>query len=490
MGRSRISIYRHRLLCTKVLIGSGLSAIISRERYADDPSGLCIVREASHAAIISAMAALDGEALDFAALIIDRGRCTITYRSSPVASIPLYLTVRENAVWLDWDYYRLLVGQPLLINTDIACAQIAGFSTYGTDMVVPGLHRGTAGASLSITKRGIEVSLPSPVRHEMPGGVTSEADLETLLFNATRAILEARPLERGSTAIELSGGMDSALTSIAAADTMGAGLLSIGAQFSGTMGEAQQERRSLIRQRCQSDDLSVPGERFAPFGPESLRRTRYGVLPEDENYPELFEALFGMLRSAGIDTLITGLGGDELYVAFEGEEGAPHRQESSVSPFLTAAGSRAATRGRGRYPAGWLQETCWSGAASQAQRVLRYGLWPVHPYQNVELARLIARLPRAYRRDRALLRRTLTRVLENDIFEGSYVKETFKPVALRGIRENREYLLDLVRRSELARSDELDRAALVTALSRDVEDMDHETYNALFRALKVICFFQ
>jgi asparagine synthase (glutamine-hydrolysing) len=122
--------------------------------------------------------------------------------------------------------------------------------------------------------------------------------------------------------------------------------------------------------------------------------------------------------------------------------------------------------------------------------VLRYGLWPVYPYLNEALARWVSRLPREHRRDRRLLRRTLTRVLGEPVFEGDYVKESFDAVALRGIAENRDYLIDLVERSPLSRHPGIDRPAVLAALGGDIAALDRDAYNALFRLLKIACFFQ
>ncbi|WP_206366351.1 hypothetical protein [Sphingomonas gei] len=478
------------MLRTEVLESEDRVVLISYERFTDDPEGVVLVTGLSDSAIQGRLDALDAYLLDFAVLEIDRRKRTISYRASPVVSIPAYLIADQDGVAIDWDYSRLLVDREVEIVWDVALAQIAGRSTYAPTTIVAGVYRATAGAVLRASANGVAVELPESIEHDGPHDVWPDAHVEAQLFEAIKAILDSRPLDPSRLAVELSGGMDSALTSIAAAAVAGPGVMSVGAQFNGPMGAAQRERRSMLRDHGGFDDLSVPAERFAPFGPTSLRRIRYGVWPEDENYPELFEAMFGMLQAAGIDTLVSGLGGDELYTAYEGEEGAPAGKGESACAFLTAEGLAIAHRARSPYPAGWLQETCWSGAASESQRVLRYGLWPVHPYHTLALARFVSRLPRRYRRDRRLLRDTLCELLGNQVFATDYVKETFKLVAHRGIAENRAYLIDLVQRSNLSRHPGIADQAILAALAGDIEALDHHTYNALFRVLKVFCFFQ
>lgn len=465
-------------------------AIISSERFSDDPEGLQLEAPISDSELQARLDALADHVFDFAVLTIDRRCPEVRYRASPVISIPVYLIADGSRISIDWDYARLLGARETDIVWEVALAQIAGLPIYGPRTIVAGMYRATAGATLIATPEGVDIALPDAISHDGPHDLLPDADIEAALFEIVTSLLDARPLERRQTAVELSGGMDSALTSLAAAAAIGTGLMSVGAQFDGAMGEAQRERRRLLCERGGFDDLSIPAERFAPFSPASLRRRRYGVWPEDENYPEIFEAIFGMLRQAGIDALISGFGGDELYLAYEGEEGAEADDSEINCPFLTTRGLEIARTARSTYPRAWLQETCWQSAASQSQRVLRYGLWPIYPYHNIALARFISRLPRRYRRDRRLLRNTLTRILGEPVFEAGYVKESFDPVALRGICENRDYLIDLIERSPLSRHPEIDQRAILTALAGDIAALDRDTFNALFRTLKVYCFFQ
>lgn len=490
LGGSSVFPVEHRLLHTIVLESEDRIAIISLERFPDDPQGLHFEPKISDSDLQARLDAVGRHDLDYAILTIDRRLGSVRYTASPVVAIPAWLIADRDAVSIDWDYARLLAGRETAIEWDIALAQIAGLSSYGPRTIVTGLHRATAGATLIASPGGVEAHLPDPVTHDGPHALQPGADIEAGLFDTVAALLAARPLDPARTAVELSGGMDSALTALAAAHAAGPGLMSIGAQFEGAMGAAQRERRELLRESGGFADLSVPAERFAPFSPASLRRIRHAVWPEDENYPELFEAMFGMLQASGIDTLISGFGGDELYFAYEGEEETAATHGTSAYPFLTPRGAEIAESARSTYPRGWLQQSAWQSAASQAQRVLRYGLWPVHPYQNPALARFVSRLPYPYRRDRRVLRRALTQRLGVPAFETDYVKESFDAVALRGMTDNRDYLIDLVRRSPLSAHPEIDDAAILAALSGDIAALPRDTFQALFRTLKLFCFFQ
>ena len=465
-------------------------AVIACERFPDDPDNFEVERGLTTAALQAKVDAFDDYLLDVAVLTLDRRARTIRYRASPVVSAPVYLIAERGRVAIDWDYSRLLGDRATDIVWPLALAQIAGVPNYGHETMVAGLYRATAGATLIACPHGVAVDLPDAVDFDGPHDVLPGADIESEFFDTVAALLAARPLDPARTAVELSGGMDSALAALAAASLAGPGLISVGAEFGGAMGEAQRARRQLLRAHGGFDDLAIPAERFAPFAPTSARRRRYGVWPQDENYPEMFEAIFTMLRTAGVDTLVSGYGGDELYTAYEGEDGVAAKGPVTANPFLTREGLAIANAAHSIYPRGWLQESCWLSAAGQSQRLLRHGLWPVYPYHNVPLARFVSRLPRAWRRDRRLLRASLTRALGNPVFETDYIKETFDPVARRGIAENRDYLRDLVRRSPLSAHPAIDDRAIVSALDSDVAALPQDTYNALFRVLKVFGFFQ
>jgi len=333
-------------------------------------------------------------------------------------------------------------------------------------------------------------NLPLPVRFSAPVDSIDGFDIEQNFIDRIEALFDARPLVNRFTALELSGGMDSALSSMLTSGLLGAGLLSITAQFDGIMGLAQRQRCDALIRAGHLESFSVPAARLAPFGSGSRRRMRYGVMPEDESYPEIFEATLGVAQIAGIDTLVSGLGGDELYVIYEEEEGSDTDVIPLACPFLSKAGSDFVKSAHISYPRGWLSESCWYSSASRSQRLLRHGIWPVYPYHNVKLAQFVSRLPYNCRHDRRLLRKSLSKILGNEMFQAGYVKETFDPVAIRGITENRKYLIELTKRSRVANHEFIDADSIIYNLSQDVSSLDRRVYNCLFQILKVLCFFQ
>jgi len=488
-GGSWIRPYPHRLLRHAYWDSPERLVVASWERFRDEPADLVRETGLNERQVQERIDDTCGRLLDHGLIIIDRPSSTIRYRSSAAMTAPIYLLHRPDGVRIDWDYARLLAGLPLAIDLGKALMPVALMSAFGAETMVRGLWRSAPGATLTASPDGITIVMPEPIEYRGPQAVASGVDVEQTLFETMQALLAARPLERDRTGIELSGGMDSALAGLATAHVLGDGVMSVGAQFDGSIGDAQRTRRRFLCEKGDFDDLELPAGRFAPFAPASLRRRPLGVWPEDENFPEIFEAIFAVLQAAGIDALVNGLGGDELYFAYQGEDDHAATQ-TDFSPYLTDRGRALARSAATQYPRGWLQDSCWLGAAAQTQRALRYGVWPIYPYHSPALAKFVGHLPWEHRRDRRLLRRTLTRVTGDPMFEHGYEKETFRPVAFRGTRENRVWLIDLLRRSTWLDPLYVDVDRAIADLERDPEDLPIGDFNSLSILLRVCSFFQ
>ncbi|WP_264812283.1 asparagine synthase [Gluconacetobacter sacchari] len=474
----------------EILISENRVAIFNSERFSDEPDGLLEERFVHDEWIEDRINYYHLRSLDFSAVIINKKSQSFSCHISSVVYVPFYLRHDPKGVSIDWDYRRLLKDTDAEIAWDVVLTQIQGIMPYGHRTVIEGVVRTTAGATLTASRHGIKTSLPLPVHFSPPFDHIDSTDIERHFIGALEALLDARPLENRRTAVELSGGMDSALSSMVTKNLLGPGLLSVTAQFDGAMGAAQQKRCATLIQAGGFDNLSLPAARLAPFGETSLRRVRYGVMPEDESYPEIFEASLNIAKTIGVDTLISGLGGDELYVMYADEDRSSSGKEASRCSFLTETGLNYARTTHIAYPTGWLAASCWYSSASRSQRLLRYGIWPVYPYQNIKLAQFISRLPHRYRHDRSILRKSISILLNEDMYEKNYIKETFDPVAIRGIEENRLYLMSLVKESRITNHHYINKHNVISALQGNIRELDRNTYNSLFQTLKILCFFQ
>ncbi len=489
-GASHITPFPHRLLRAVVVDTDDAVTVACLERFRDDPDGLDLVRPEQARDAADRLDTIRSHLLDWSILTIDRVSGLISYEASLVHSAPVFFRTAASHVAIDWDSSRLLRDTSVSIHWPVMMAQIAGMLAYTPQTPIAGLYRSLAGATLTIHGATVDARLPEAMA--MPGAqdLLQDQSAEDLLYETVLLLMAARDFDSERTAVELSGGMDSALIALAAADISGPGLLSYGAQFRGAMGDAQRSRRDLLCRRGQFEDIVVPANRFPPFGPGSARRTPFGVWPQDENYPELFEAIFDMLARAGIDTLASGFGGDELYAVYTGEE-APDDGSSAATCFayLTERGRHLALQGGAPRPQIVLAETSLLATAARSQRLLRRGIWPIYPYINPILARFVASLPWEYRRDRTVLRRALTDRLGDPVFQRDYAKESFREVAIRGLVENRDYLQSVLSRSAVLDPDLIHRDRISATLASDIESLSDADFGFVFRVLAICCFF-
>jgi len=489
VGESVVTPYAHRLTRALVVESDDQIAIACLERYPGDPSGIEHVRVAGDDGARH-VDRVRTHLLDWGLLRIARSSGTVSYEASQVHVAPVYLCAGPDRVRIDWDCSRLLTARGSApVDTEMMMAQLGGCSPYSTRTLVRGMYRSTAGATLIAHNGRVDTRLGSTTRGAVPQPLAAGTSPQDMLFDTLTALLAARDIVPRRLAIEISGGMDSALVALAAAARFGPDLLSYGAQFDGTMGDAQRGRRQLLCAHGGYRDIEFPANRFLPFAPESPRRARFGVWPQDENYPEIFDAIFGVLARAGIDTLASGFGGDELYVAYRGEEPDDDSPFIDNHPFLTAASRPLVERGAASETGGIVAKTSWLSTHGRAQRLLRHGIWPIYPYINPTLARYVSSLPWEYRRDRALLRQTLTARLGNPVFEHDYIKENFGEIAVAGIAGNRDYLRGMVERSHVLAEPLVDRTRILMALDGDIGALPGTTCGLLFNMLTAACFF-
>lgn len=490
IGESFIDPVRHRMLRTVITESPSFLRVTVLERAVSDTQNVEVIRsltDEQHQALICEM---NTYPLDWGQLTVDRMGRLVSYRASGLSSLPIFAKRRIDGLEIDWDYARLLDCAEADMDWSALLAHVGGVAPYSARTMITGLMRSTANATLVMAPEGIIVERPAAIVQSGPQRLIASADPQKLLFDTVKAQIEIRPLEPRRTAVEISGGMDSALTSLAVSEVLGPGVMSLGAQFDGAMGQAQRRRRRRLIEHGGFYDLELPAERFTPFSPTSPRRRRFGVYPQDETYPEIFEAAFATLTQAGVDVLVSGFGGDELYPAYEGEgEDDLGLPDLASHPFLTDQGRLLAKAATVPYPQGALQETCWRAAAGRAQRLLRHGIWPVYPYHSPELAAFVGKLPWELRHDRNLLRKTLGGLIQADMFKSGYVKEDFTKVAHQGLLENREYLSNLAARSAILRPLMIKRDKVLALIKTNLGMIEPTEFNFLFALLSVVCFF-
>jgi asparagine synthase (glutamine-hydrolysing) len=486
LGDSRIVPFGHRLLRAEALVGPGLRSVIVRERTALDDRAATDLSHMDDDGVEAALAALETFPLDWLTVTWAAGGRSVRFACSYWGLAPIYLRGDLEGVEASWSPGDLLRGEGLVLDGVATARFLAGSGGYGADIVVAGLRRLTAASTVVAEPGRLTVRYPPASPGVVPADLAAGEDPVTLLLDATAALMEFRPLRPDRTAVEVSGGMDSAITSLVAARAFGPGLLSYGAVFEGAMGEAQVGRRALIVETGRMADLAAPAIRLAPYGETSPRRRPLTVWPHDENYPEIFEPMIAFCAASGVDALITGSGGDELYPLYPHERGA--RGGADRDSLLTEQGRSLAAWNRDGYPFAGVLDSAWTAAAARSERLLRYGIWPVYPFHSRLLTQFTFRLPAELRHDRRLHRMSLTRLTGDACFETDYVKETFGPTLNVGLERNRDFVGEVVAEARSVALGLVDGPAARALAARPPETLTTDERDTLFFLLNFETF--
>ncbi|MEU6987376.1 hypothetical protein ABZ946_28805 [Streptomyces sp. NPDC046324] len=359
----------------------------------------------------------------------------ITARNSVA---PIYLVAAGDRLHASWDPAELGSHlSPDRLSAREAARVLSGHGRYGWETVLDGLVMLTVGARARWSARGLSVTYPEAAKRDLPRVLAPGADpvegFETLLANA----LASRPLTAEVTAVQLSGGQDSATLALSLGDAWPGQVSACALLLPGAVGVQQRERREhLIRAARLSRDVLVPALEYQPFMPSGTRLLgRCGVY--DEPYVEAQTELTGRLAASGIRTVVAGFGGDELM--------ATTRRRTRTAPVLPWLGPVAhaalAERDHGTAPATTVAESTLLALRTVSPYMLRGGLWPVAPLAELPVVRFARWLPEGWRQDKRLMRERLKRRgLPTNVVRAP-MREVFSDVMAQALHEHGPALL-------------------------------------------------
>ncbi len=424
-GRSDSWIHplRHSALeVLSVLETSGRrAALFSRERIAEPASGgqADAVLRCSGKAFERALAAQRDWPLNWSALLFTPD--SVRLETGVLGAIPIYLLEDRGSLVADYDVSRMygMLGDAPLFDFEAAAGFLAaGRVPAGAKTLFRRIVRVAAGASADWKGQGITVVAAPESPPCRAATLRDGADPVTGLVRLLDATLDRRFAgDRSATGLELSGGLDSATLAHQLSRLSGPPLRSYGIAVSGPSRAAQLRRRSRIADAFGLADTVLDGSRHAPF----QRLSDRPFVPWEEFYYEAFHELYRAMSQSGIERVVTGLGGDELFATQPWELDEDERDcalarlrsdAESVPDHLSPMARDAAAaqlRADMAEPFPALARSTLQSFASGSALYLRHGLRPVHPFGNLEVIRYCARLPLEWRSDRRVQRELLLR---------------------------------------------------------------------------------
>lgn len=417
---------------------SGRYAMIVRERVSATGFGRQVVVDASHNEVDAVLAETRAWVADFVIVSVDRGQVEVA--AGYWGSSPIYLaTDGPDRLAGSWDFLDLRdrLTTASLDHRTLA-RRIALQMRYSATTICTEITRLTerARARWELGKR-LRIELPQPAVHYRPRELKDDAVVLNIYEELLREAVRRRyPAERDAV-VELSGGTDSATVAIAARDTNTC-FSSYGLLVGGSAGAQQVMRRDAIAEVARLSDVTVNALRYPPLAPVSNGSL---IAPFEEPYRDALEAA---LRLVPQRTVLTGIGGDELF-ALRADERHPANPRKTGPECMSAwdcltESARDLMAGLADepddVPRSVVPESALRALLVRAPVFLRAGRWPVSPLCDPKLIKFGEWLPRRWRYRKRLPRVWL--VGRGVPLEVAWpdLPENFTPVMQLALRQN------------------------------------------------------
>lgn len=367
----------------------------------------------------------------------------LTLESSPLPTVPVFLTSVGGAARAHWDPLQLLPFLRPRLNQEAAAYYLCSFDQpYSNETLLEDLHHLAGGYQARWKASGGGWQWVRPPSHEVPHprALSLQADPVRTFEGLLAAATEQRVGALHRVASGLSGGLDSTLVSGALA-RQGHEVHTFGILVPDGEEAGQPRRRdSAVHHFGLVDQV----HRIAPDYSPWARAEREPMLPWDELYTAPFEDLYARAAAAGHQVFFTGLGGDDLLQPYWDElpdRGLAERTALEGEPeppdFLTARvreGRVERAQARNALPRAFVQRSVLDSTAGLAAQALRHGLWPIHPLVTPEVVRYCHALPTEHRQRRTLMRETLRRWGLPALVSHPESTESFEATCARAMR--------------------------------------------------------
>lgn len=369
-------------------------------------------------------------------------------RAGHWGSAPIYLAILPDAVFASWNIVdlRAYLSDDNLDEYALAL-RLRRLQGYTSRTLFHNVVVLTERVLAVLDASGFHLHYPPSAPHFAPRPVHAGADVVGVYESILGTSLSRWKVPWEHTAIEVSGGLDSANVAVSAASVAERAIVTYGLLLGGQAGGQQERRRAEFVRPRSFLDYTVHALQWPPWCPHGRRGMGDTFNPSEEPYSEAIEAALDQLASPGSTVILTGIGGDELmslrpWEASRGETDKTDKARTHFdgSPFFTPK-ARAIHNDVSGLPLDDAPEPIISGqsllaAACRASVFLRKGCWPINPLCTPELIRFCEWLPAEWRRDRTLQRARLLRAGMSREWVCPQLREDFAHIMQAGLRRN------------------------------------------------------
>lgn len=425
---SRIAPFGHPMLEHLAVTDGTRTLIIVRERLAGRGDADPELRIVEVGAYDQARALATGWPADFV-LIETRPGYPLEVTAGAARTTPLYLADGDGVLHGSWDMADL---KPFAtgISTREAARLLIYQPRYGAETLFTGIRRLTERAK-AVFGGALYLHYPEPALHVRPRGLALAGDVLAALTQTIDAALDLRPLDPATTVFHLTGGFDSGTIATRAAVRWPGRITTAALQVIGA-GRAQQDRRRAQMRAALpfgKTDLLIDCVDAPPLHPECPRVRGEAISPYEEPLFLPFYRLTGLIADHGAQTLVTGLGGDEMVALSPDESEAVAAANAHITDRLPWLGADA--RPALRYsddaiaPPAIVNAITLLSLETTAPPLLRAGLWPIHPFTHPAMIKFGEQLPLHWREFKNLQRRHMAALGMSDEVCNPIERESF-----------------------------------------------------------------
>ena len=431
-NRSYIRPFYHRMVDVYYLReigGKNRWMAIARERH-EGASKVCksspIIKECSEEEFERQSNILLTNHLDWMAIEVTPGQNKqVSLACGKYGTLPCYFLCKSNTLRGNYIPASLFpfIDKSNPLDFQKTCSFIKGIMPYGSKLILKEIDLLPAGSQITWycnidSTSKVQVNYPEAIELVSPKKIKSNVDPVEAFERIVKKVLERRfGREPHGIIAELSGGLDSSIVAGVANQMMSNSLNTMGLLLPPNIGD-HAYRRDIIIATYGLNDTAISIEPYLVLSLDAPNFDKNRAAWE-EPYMEAFNALFEGAFKTGQDVLLTGFGGDELfmlntwelflekqalvieqakkelfnypnYLTDEAREAVKETiEEIDDSPLATATSTLDALM-------------------VDAPTIAKAGFWPIHPFADPEVVNFCQQLPPEFRRDRFLQRKLLS----------------------------------------------------------------------------------
>lgn len=391
---------------------------------------------------------------------------TVALYLGPGTHIPVYAAYKGGVARLSYDFNDVIPFSTNHLDAPYLSSYLTGWDTLSSRTVCTDIIRILPGSFALISKHGVEARNIAYV----PLDIQNRA---LQLSEAIQTAIQRRlPPKLDMLAVEVSGGMDSALVAMEARKISEIEIITGGLAMPPPTGSSQQLRRSAIVDLVGATDETIPLD-VSGLGTLSANSQLF----HDDFSFNASDSLARSLSNRGARIVATGCGADEIIHA-------ELRIARMLEPFFVSEKSLiffdeaydlASTH---RFCASWLSRAspALGVTAAKAALYFRNGTRPIHPFLDTNVAACIATAGESQLKRKSIIRQCLRQTSSEiaSMFDVGYEREDALTAQVEFIKRNGNDALETLRSCEAfsaLRLVNFDRAARILAEIEPVPEM-------------------